>query len=246
MPELNKSLGALYLQQSKFDRETLMRRSRPRITPAPLYKVYQEAERVELPRPALPEKELSGLLAKRRSCRSFSQEPISLEDLSALLWAGQGLSAQSMGHELRTSPSAGALYPVETYLCVRRVADLKPGLYHFNVLDFALELLEEGEFGPHLARAGLGQGFMAQAAVNFCWSAVLRRNMVKYGHRGLRYVFLDAGHICQNVVLAAEALGLGQCPVGAFFDEEANALFQLDGEEESLIYFLSVGVVKGN
>ena len=242
MPDLHKTLGAQYLEQTKFDRETLTGRGRPRIAPAPLYKVYADAKRFELPEPAFQEVDLAGLLQKRRSVRNFSREPISLEQLASLLWAGQGVTAKSMGHELRTSPSAGALYPVETYLNVNRVIGLTPGLYHFNVQDFVLELLEEGDFGPYLARAGLGQQFMAGAAANFCWSAVLRRNMVKYGHRGLRYVLLDAGHICQNVVMAAEALGLGQCPVGAFFDEEANALFQLDGVEESLIYFLSVGV----
>ncbi|MCF8104542.1 MAG: SagB/ThcOx family dehydrogenase [Desulfohalobiaceae bacterium] len=241
MPDLSRSLGVQYLQQTKFDRETLMGRSRLRIEPAPLYKVYRDVERVALPEPELPQVNLEELFKNRRSRRSFAPKQISLQDLAGLLWAGQGLTAQTLGHELRTSPSAGGLYPVETYLCVQRVAELRPGLYHFNVRDFALELLEEGDFGPGLARAGLGQGFMARAAVDFCWTAVLRRNMVKYGHRGLRYVFMDAGHICQNVVLAAEALGLGQCPVGAFFDDEANALFKLDGQEESLIYFLSLG-----
>lgn len=242
MPDLKKTLGVQYLEQTKFDRETLTGRSRPRIAPAPLYKVYQDAQRIELPRPRLGQSDLGALLHDRRSVRQFSPDPISLEQLSGLIWAGQGLTAQTMGHELRTSPSAGALYPIETYLHVNRVAELAPGLYHVNVQDFVLECLEQGDFGSSLARAGLGQQFMDRAAVNFCWSAVLRRNMVKYGHRGLRYVFLDAGHICQNVVIAAEALGLAQCPVGAFFDEEANSLFQLDGQEESLIYFLSVGV----
>ncbi len=242
MPDLKKTLGAKYLEQTKFDRETLSSRPGPKIAPAPLYKVYQDAQRVDLPKPVLAESDLGVLLQGRRSVRNFRREPISLEQLSSLLWAGQGLSAQAMGHELRTSPSAGALYPIETYLNVNRVAGLKPGLYHLNVQDFILELLEEGDLGPYLARAALGQQFMARAAVTLCWSAVLRRNMAKYGHRGLRYVFLDAGHICQNVVLAAEALGLAQCPVGAFFDEDANTLFRLDGQEESLIYFLSVGV----
>ena len=82
---------------------------------------------------------------------------------------------------------------------------------------------------------------MAQAAVNICWSGVLRRNMAKYGHRGMRYIFMDVGHICQNLLLAAEGFGLSACPVGAYFDEEINDLFALDAEEESIIYLASLG-----
>jgi SagB-type dehydrogenase family enzyme len=130
---------------------------------------------------------------------------------------------------------------VETYVQVNRVLGLDAGLYHLNIRDWCLECLHSGEFGPQLARACLDQRFMAQAAFNVCWSAVLRRNMAKYGHRGLRYIFMDVGHICQNLLLAAEAFGLPACPVGAYFDAEANELFALDGDEESLIYFASVG-----
>jgi SagB-type dehydrogenase family enzyme len=109
------------------------------------------------------------------------------------------------------------------------------------VRDWCLETLQTGEFGTHLAKACLDQRFMAQAAFNVCWSAVLRRNMAKYGHRGMRYIFMEAGHVCQNLLLAAEGLELSACPVGAYFDQEVNDLFALDGEEESLIYFASVG-----
>ena len=170
---------------------------------------------------------------------------MSMEVLSALLWAAQGFSGKAGGLDLRTAPSAGALYPLETYIQVNRVRGVDPGLYHFNLQDWCLETLDTGQFGPQLAQACLGQRFMAQAAVNICWSAVLRRNMAKYGHRGLRYIFMDVGHVCQNLLLAAEGLDLSACPVGAFFDQEANALFDLDGDEESFIYFASIGLPGG-
>ena len=96
-------------------------------------------------------------------------------------------------------------------------------------------------YGNKVAEAALGQSFMAKAGLVFIWSAILRRNMSKYGHRGLRYIFMDAGHICQNLLLAAEALGLGACPVAAFYDDELNTLLGLDGAEESVIYMAAVG-----
>ena len=130
---------------------------------------------------------------------------------------------------------------METYLLVLGVEGLPSGAYHFNVGDFCLELLREGDFAHQISQACLNQRFMGQSAVDFCWSAVFRRCMSKYGHRGLRYILMDAGHICQNLLLAAEALQLAACPVAAFFDDEVNTLFGLDGEEESAIYCASLG-----
>jgi SagB-type dehydrogenase family enzyme len=130
---------------------------------------------------------------------------------------------------------------VETYLSIQNVASLAPGLYHFQPAEFALEKLRDGFAGKGVAEAALGQNFMARAGVVFIWSAILRRNFSKYGHRGLRYVMMDAGHICQNLLLAAEGLALGACPVAAFYDDQLNMLLGLDGEEESVIYLAAVG-----
>ncbi|MBW2485293.1 MAG: SagB/ThcOx family dehydrogenase, partial [Deltaproteobacteria bacterium] len=102
--------------------------------------------------------------------------------------------------------------------------------------------LQEGFAGKKVAGAALGQNFMAKAGVVFIWSAILRRNFSKYGHRGLRYIMMDAGHVCQNLLLAAEGLELGACPVAAFYDDELNRLLSLDGHEESVIYLAAVGV----
>ncbi|MDZ7759387.1 MAG: SagB/ThcOx family dehydrogenase [Desulfovermiculus sp.] len=241
MTDLQSCLGTKYLQQTKYDREQIVSMSRPHISPAPLYKTYPQATTFLLPEAERPPTDLWDVLSSRRSRRRYSDQGLSLEVLSALLWAASGTSGQVGGLVLRTAPSAGALYPIETYVQVNRVQGLDPGLYHLNIRDWCLECLQSGQFGPQLAKACLDQRFMAQAAINVCWSAVLRRSMAKYGHRGMRYIFMDVGHICQNLLLAAEGFGLSTCPVGAYFDSEANELFALDGDEESLIYFASVG-----
>jgi SagB-type dehydrogenase family enzyme len=175
--------------------------------------------------------------------RQFQERPLNRDELAALLWATQGVTLATSGYLLRTAPSAGALYPVETYLAVHRVQDLEAGVWHLHVPDFTLALLHSGDCRGRLAAAGLSQPFLGTAAVVFIWTAVLNRAMWKYRERAIRYLFLDAGHICQNLMLAATALGLGCCPVGAFFDEEVEALVQVDGREEVALYLAAVGPV---
>ena len=137
--------------------------------------------------------------------------------------------------------SPSALYPVETYISVHSVEGLAAGLYHFDVEHFALDRLTDQDKAEDVAQACLNQTFMSQAAAVFLWTGVFRRAMSKYGDRGMRYILLDAGHICQNVMIAAEAVDCGGCPVGAFYDSELNQLLQIDGEEESILYAASVG-----
>jgi len=241
MPHLKSLQGWRYLQETKFDRDSIFQ-PKPSVSPAQLYKVYQGVPRYELPRPRSLQASLARVLAGRRSRRSYHDRAMDQQELADLLWACQGITARAGSLDLRTAPSAGGLYPVETYLLVFQVEGLPSGAYHFNVGRFCLELLREGDFAQQISQACLNQRFMGRAAVDFCWSAVFRRSMSKYGHRGLRYILMDAGHICQNLLLAAEALQLAACPVAAFFDDEVNSLFGLDGEEESAIYCASLGL----
>ena len=241
MDDLKDSLGFRYLQETKFDEQTLWRKPRLVIVPAHPYKQYAEAEKFKLPTDWQMDKSLHESLQYRRSCRRYADTPLSMENLAMLLWASQGISGRAGNFFFRTAPSAGALYPVETYLSIHHVESLSPGLYHFQPAEFALEMMSKGFAGQRVAEAALGQNFMAKAGVVFIWSAILRRNFSKYGHRGLRYVMLDAGHICQNLLLAGESLGLGACPVAAFYDDQLNRLLGLDGEEESVIYLAAVG-----
>lgn len=183
------------------------------------------------------------VMEQRRSKREFTQKPIRLLDLSQLLAATQGITHAESGYPFRACPSAGALYPVETYAVVNSVEKIPPGLYHYYVPKHLLEVLAQGSFGRDLAEAALGQSMAGTASVVFVWTAVVQRSKWKYRERGYRYIYLDAGHIGQNLYLAATALELGCCTIGALFDEEVNQLIGVDGKKETVVYMGAVGKV---
>ncbi len=235
-------IGRRYLKETRYTRTSLgdSRLSYPR---ADTFKEYPQAARrvpVRLPQ-ELPTADLWEILTRRRSIRRYQDRYLTQEELAALVWATQGVTLASRSYLLRTAPSAGALYPVETYLAVHRVEEMEPGIWHLNLPDFSLELLDSRDTRQPLVQACLGQRFMGEAAVDFIWTGILNRAMWKYRERAIRYIFLDAGHICQNLMLAATALGMGCCPVGAFFDEEVESLVDVDGVEEVALYLASVG-----
>ena len=241
MPDLKKLSAISYLQETNLSPEKIQQ-PRPAIGNCPTFKEYPEAERLNLPRiSGKSDKDIWQILQDRRSHRKFTATGLALQDLSQLLWAAQGITAQAGNFFFRTAPSAGALYPIETYIGINNVEDVKPGLYHFSPGQFVLEKLYDAPPGQIIAQAALGQHFLANCAVVFIWSAVFRRNMSKYGNRGLRYILMDVGHVCQNLLLAAEALDLRACPVAAFFDDIMNELLDLDTEEESVLYLAGVG-----
>jgi SagB-type dehydrogenase family enzyme len=181
------------------------------------------------------------VIARRRSFREFSPRAISLGELSQLLWATQGITAHAWGYDFRAVPSAGALYPIETYVLVNRVDGIPAGIHHYDVKRAQLVLLKEGNFGREAARAALGQALLEDAAAVFLWTAIVERSKWKYRQRGYRYIYMDAGHIGQNLYLAATALNLGCCTVGAFFDEEVDRVIGVDGVEEISVYLGAVG-----
>ncbi|HJX23965.1 MAG TPA: SagB/ThcOx family dehydrogenase [Candidatus Bathyarchaeia archaeon] len=193
---------------------------------------------LEFPEQTLP---LVETLKRRRSVRSFSARPLLMNELSFLLWASTGNERKERGHEFRTVPSAGALYPIETYLVINNVEGLEKGLYHYSVSDHALEELLLAELGEEAAHAALEQDMCAEAPVVFIWTSLFQRSKWKYGQRAYRYVYLDVGHIAQNLALCATSVGLGTCQIGAFFDEEINRILDVDGVEESAIYLSVVG-----
>ena len=206
------------------------------------YKAYPDAPKVKLPKPAgaggMPIWEAVG---RRRSVRDFRSSSLRAADLSQLLWASQGVTRVMGECALRSAPSAGALYPVETYLSVQMVEGIEAGIYHYGVREHELDLLRTGDFRAAVAEAALDQGFLAEAAVVFAWTAVFARSKWKYKERAYRYVYLDAGHIAQNVALAAVALGLGSCQIAALYDDEVNAVLGVDGKEESILYMTALG-----
>lgn len=168
-------------------------------------------------------------IQRRRSVRDYAGQPMTLEELSRLLYYADGINAERWGHKLRAAPSAGALYPIEIYPVVHRVEELQPGLYHYLVRDHALELLQAGDLRGEIVRHGLMQEFLGQANLVLVFTAIFQRLRWKYQERTYRYALLEAGHLGQNVYLAATSMGMGACAVGAFLDDDLNAMLGVDG-----------------
>lgn len=196
---------------------------------------------IALPPPVCGGMAIEDAIDVRRSVRDYVDKSLSLVQLSRLLWAAQGVTGKTYGHALRSAPSAGALYPIEVYVVAHAVEGLERGIYHYRVGYHALELVKEGDFRRGMERAGLEQKMLGAASATFVLSAVFERTRAKYGERSLRYVYLEAGHISQNVALEAVSLGLGSVCVGAFRDDAVNGLLGLDGKKESAVYVQAVG-----
>ena len=202
-------------------------------------KDYPGAVRSALPPVSAPtELSVAGAIDRRRSLRDYADRPLTTRELAWLLGAATGITGPG---GLRAAPSAGAQYPIETYVVTSRVEGIEPGIYHYAPADHALERLRDGTFGGDLVIAALGQEFLGQAPVVLVLSAVFQRLRWRYRERAYRYALLEAGHIGQNVYLAAEAAGLGACAVGAFFDDAVNRLLDVDGVEEAALMLLPVG-----
>ncbi len=209
----------------------------------PPYKTYPGARVIQLPSAKYRGKSVEECIEQRRSLRNYSAKLISLPQLSQLLHAAQGVTGAMYGQPLRSAPSAGALYPFEIYAVVNRVQGLDRGLYHYAVREHALELVKGGDVRSEISSAGLEQDMLGEANVTFVLAAVVNRMRHKYGERGYRYVYIEAGHISQNIYLQAVSLGLGSVSVGAFYDEKLNQLLGIDGREEIAIYIHAVGAL---
>ncbi len=238
--------GDDFQRLSKYKRENLGGRALDWDRKPGQYKTYPpELEMFELEKPdRTGGGPLYSMLQQRRSERSYKPVAISIHKLSQVLWATQGVTLRTEYHQFRTAPSAGGLFPIETYCVINNVEGFKPGVYHYQVPLHSLILLKEGNYGLELARAALGQKMLRDAAFNLIWSAMIERSRWKYEQRAYRYIYLDAGHIAQNTALAAVSCGLGSCQVGAFFDHEVDEIIGVDGENEFAIYMTAVGETK--
>jgi len=238
-----ENIGPHFQEATKYVRGRPVPQAAMWAAPPPTYKQYESYLQVtELPEPTREGgTALWQAIAARRSKRRFSGEPIALADLGQLLWATQGLSGSVPGFELRTTASAGALYPNETYVVAQAVDGLPLGAHHYVVPDHALGMLSEGDFSEELARACLDQHWMEDAPAVFVWAAVVARAAWKYQNRAYRYLYLDAGHLGAQLQLACEALGLTSCNIGAFLDNEVAGLLGLDGRAEVVVYVTAIG-----
>lgn len=194
---------------------------------------------IQLPPPITKGKiSLEEAILKRRSQRSFLQRDLSLEQISQLLWAAQGITEKKSGFNFRAAPSAGALYPLEIYLVS------KDGLFHYFPEGHKLEILGSEDLRKALCASALGQKPITQAPVNIIICAVYSRISAKYGQRGIMYAHIEAGHAAQNIHLQAVALDLGSVSLGAFSEEEVKEALGLPKDHEPL-YIIPVGYAEG-
>lgn len=237
-----KMIGERFQQETKYERWRMPEYSIDwNKKPLP-YKHYPNAVKIAMETPKrCGDMSLFEALLRRKSLRRFVDVAMNRESLSCILWASSGIQRNEMGFDFRTAPSAGGLYPIETYVITHRVEGIDPGIYHYHVKGHALEEIKKGDFRPIIAQAALGQTMCAQASVVIAWTALFERSSWKYRQRAYRYVYLDVGHMAQNLALACTSLGLGSCQVGALFDDEVNDILGVDGTSESILYMSVVG-----
>lgn len=193
---------------------------------------------IELPEPRLKSSvSLEETLFQRRSFREYADAALTLEEVSQLLWAAQGITVEWGG---RTVPSAGALYPPEVYLVVGNVENLTPGVYKYKPGAHELAKVKDEDVREELAEAALGQTWVKEGAIDIVIAAVYDRTTRKYGDRGVRYVHMEAGHAAQNIYLQATALNLGMVTIGAFYDDQVKKIMSMP-ENEDPLYVIPVG-----
>ncbi len=199
-----------------------------------------KTEKIILPQPRYDSKvSVEEALSNRRSIRSYKDQPITLKELSQLLWAAQGITEKLGG---RTAPSAGAKYPLEVFVVVGKVEGLEQGIYRYDPEDHSVIGFKRGDLRENLTKAAIGQPCIKNAPVDIVVTGVYSRTMEKYGERANRYVHMEVGHACQNIYLQAEALNLGTVVIGSFHDNDVAELLKL--KEEKPLAIMPVGKKK--
>ena len=245
--EASKSSGERFRELTSYLHKTVSDQQNGVKCPPP-YK-QMEGELVELPdvKEFIPEDDsFTKIDLRRESRREYSDVPLTLQELSYLLWHTQSIRKEIKNERIhigfRIVPSAGCRHAFETYLQINRVDGLKQGLYFYQAEKHSLILMDDSpETQVQCKDMCAGQGIADTASVVFMWTAIPHRMTWRYCQRGYRYIYLDAGHVGQNLYLAGEALKLGVCTIGAFFDELAIPYLGIDGKEEFLVYAGSVG-----
>ena len=201
----------------------------------------KEGEMIKLPAVKKDgEMSLEKALTLRRSIRSYSSEPLSLLELSQLLWSAQGITNE---RGFRTAPSAGATFPLEMFVVVNNVNQLKRGIYHYNPHDNTLEVIHLKDISSELMRASLSQSMITEAGAVLVFGAIFDRTTERYGERGIRYVHNEIGHASQNVHLQAATLNLGTVVIGAYRDDEVEEILNLDPDIR-VLYMMPVGKLR--
>jgi SagB-type dehydrogenase family enzyme len=221
-----------------------------KIPPPPAQKPYpEEAQLIDLVPPAdltVGRMPLIEAIKRRRSHRQFTSDPLTLEELSFLLWATQGVSRNIRDGQrvLRTVPSAGARHPFETYLLVNRVSGLQPGLYRYLSMEHKLCLLNADEGLKESVHEASNDQYVLGSAVVFIWTVIPYRSEWRYSLLAHKMVAQDSGHVCQNLYLACESISAGTCALGAYNQAKMDAVLGVDGDEEFTFYVAPVGRIE--
>ena len=238
--------GRIFMEKTRYSNLSHADQFQGLLAP-PLEKpIPKDGKFIPLPQPveiSVPPIELRSAIESRRSIRQYARDPLTLQELAYLLWCTQGIVQRHEPYAtFRNVPSAGGRHAFETYLQVNRVSGLEPGLYRYLAISHRLMAFEISPgMADRLMEACLRQDLVRESAVTFIWSCVIYRMAWRYSERAYRLVHLDAGHVCQNLYLAAEQLNCGACAIGAFDDELMAGLLGIDGQEEFVIYCATVG-----
>lgn len=236
-------IGQQFIKATNYDAE--QNAGKEQGLPQPYLEVLYDgkSELVQIPEPDFlddVEGSFLELIELRSSVRQYSGEELTQKQLSFLLWCTQGVKMVT-DRTVRNVPSAGARHAFETYLLIRNVEGITPGVYRFLAIEHLLVKVGGEEMMNEIAERGCKQPIVQTASVVFFWAAQSDRMTWRFGERGYRYLMLDAGHICQNLYLAAGAIKFGACAIGAFDDDAMNEILGLDGENAFVLYGASVG-----
>lgn len=208
------------------------------------FKDYPRFDKIKLPKNFSKSRiSLEFAIKKRKSRREFRGKPLSLKELSKLLYYSSGITRNNkdLNQTRRAYPSAGARYPLELYVLVLKEGEIKPGLYHYNAKNHFLEKLLEGNYGENLSyfyeHNVIKKGFPILIII----TSITLRSSIKYGKLAQNFVLLEAGHIGQNIYLLSEAMGLSCCAIGGWDEINMNKLLDIDGNYESIVYIFALG-----
>jgi len=215
------------------------------------FKIEKESKKIELkiklPQPSYKSKtSIEEALKRRRSIREYEDKPLTIKHVSQLFWAAQGVTKPDpwlRAGGFKTAPSAGATYPLEVYMVVKKggVEGLEPGIYHYLPKTHEIELIKKGDYSKELMKAALDQEYVEAAPVNMVITAIYERTTGRYGDRGIRYVHMEVGHVGENIYLQCVSLGLGCVVIGAFHDAQVKEIL---GVDEAPLYIIPIGFRK--
>lgn len=242
---MTKGIGQEFMEKTKY--KYLEMSDQRKGIPAPKLQLdFDESKKlIDLPTPEVldvPKIDLRKAIENRVSVRKYSDKPLTLNELTWLLWATQGIKETGEIFTRRTVPSAGARHAFETFILVNNVEGLEPGVYRYLAIDHKLVEYDLSEgIADKLAEGAYGQSMVKNGAATFIWVAVPYRISWRYGERSYRYMHLDAGHVSQNLYLACESIDAGCCVIAAFYDEKMNEYLGLDGKDLFVIYLQALG-----